>query len=78
MYVYRKDYYRRITAGCVVLTALTNPAELASFVAMPLILKYNGKKGSSMKYLYYVAYPVHLMILYLIRDYVLGFKGGVL
>lgn len=37
----------------------------ASFAALPMLL-YNGKKGPSMKYLFYVFYPGHLLILYLI------------
>ncbi len=37
----------------------------ASFAVVPMLL-YNGKKGPSMKYLFYVFYPGHLLILYLI------------
>ncbi len=37
----------------------------AAFAVIPMLL-YNGKKGSSVKYLFYMFYPVHLLILYLI------------
>lgn len=37
----------------------------ASFAVLPMLL-YNGKKGPSMKYFFYVFYPGHLLILYLI------------
>lgn len=37
----------------------------ASFAVLPMLL-YHGKKGPSMKYLFYVFYPAHLLILYLI------------
>lgn len=38
----------------------------ASIAMFPIAL-YNGKKGPSLKYFFYIFYPVHLLILYLIR-----------
>ena len=38
------------------------PATLAIF---PILL-YNGKKGPSLKYFFYIFYPAHLLIIYLI------------
>lgn len=37
----------------------------ASFAVLPMLL-YNGKKGPSLKYVFYVFYPAHLLILYFI------------
>ncbi|MEY8392050.1 TraX family protein [Lachnospiraceae bacterium 45-W7] len=37
----------------------------ASIAVLPMLL-YNGKKGPSLKYVFYVFYPLHLLILYLI------------
>ena len=37
----------------------------ATFAVVPMLL-YNGKKGASVKYLFYAFYPAHLLILYLI------------
>ena len=44
---------------------------LCSCTCLPLIFicMYNGKKGPKVKYLFYVFYPLHLLIIYLIRIY---------
>jgi len=36
---------------------------LGCFAAVLLLKKFNGERGKSMKYLFYVAYPLHLAIL---------------
>lgn len=39
-----------------------------SFLVIPLLLFYSGKRGNySLKYLFYLFYPTHIVILYLIR-----------
>lgn len=44
--------------------------EIGIFIAVPLLLLYNGKQGKKSKFIkwgFYVFYPLHLILLYIIR-----------
>lgn len=64
MYIYRNNYTRRMTTGCFIISALSNPLELVSFCNVPLVSLYNGKRGAGNKYLFYTYYPAHLLLLF--------------
>lgn len=40
---------------------------VATFAAIPLLISYNGNRGKSFKYFFYVFYPTHLLLLYGLR-----------
>lgn len=65
MYLYRRNRVIQALAGCIVLTVL-NPFEFTCFAIIPLIAMYNGKRGIGLKYLFYIFYPAHLFIIYLV------------
>lgn len=65
IYILRKDKSQGITFACLCLTFM-NSLELSSFAILPLISSYNGKRGLSLKYIFYVFYPAHLLLLYFI------------
>ncbi len=67
MYLLKDRKWLSILAGCVLLYLFYGTTELAALVAIVPILLYNGKRGASLKYLFYCFYPVHLIVLYLIR-----------
>ena len=51
-------------AGLVLLAADMGGNQYYSFLAIPLLLLYSGKRGKhSMKYFFYIFYPVHLVVL---------------
>lgn len=68
MYLFRKNRVLQALLGCMVLTVL-NPEEFTCFAIVPLIAMYNGKRGIGLKYLFYIFYPAHLFIIYLIAAF---------
>lgn len=48
-----------------------NLVQLTGLFALFLLCTYTGKKGMNMKYLFYVFYPLHLFIIYLIKKFLI-------
>ena len=65
MYLFRKRKVISMLSGCVVLTIMSISEITAFFTLIPVAL-YNGERGLKMKYFFYIFYPAHLLIIYLI------------
>lgn len=65
IYTFRKNKVYSMLAGCIVL-AVMSLSELAGFFALIPVALYNGERGLKLKYVFYLFYPVHLLILWLI------------
>lgn len=63
----RFGYKIAISTGYLGLLPLQMGIQRVAVLAMLPIAMYNGKKGISMKYFFYVFYPGHLALLYLIH-----------
>lgn len=55
--------------GFSVQNLIYNNYQWMMIALLPLMLIYNGKKGKGLKYLFYVFYPVHIIVLFLIGNY---------
>lgn len=55
-------WQRNLISACA---CIWEPAAIAALIPIQL---YNGKRGVSWKYLFYLFYPLHLLLLYLIRE----------
>ncbi len=62
-YHHRKIFGQTLSA---IMLCFMSTLELTAFIAVPLIGAYNGKRGLSLKYIFYVFYPAHLLVLYFI------------
>lgn len=61
IYFFRQNRWMQIIAGCVAFLWETT----APLAFIPIAF-YNGKRGLQLKYIFYLFYPLHLIILYLI------------
>lgn len=65
VYMLRRNNFKAVLGACITLTIM-NLTELTSFFALIPAALYNGKRGWKMKYVFYIFYPGHLLLLYLI------------
>ena len=68
-YVIRENRFYQIAAGCILFIE-----EITALFAFLPILAYNGKRGSNVKWAFYIFYPAHLLILFVIC-YFMGLAG---
>lgn len=66
MYLFRKNRLYEIFSGCICLTFMSL-IELPCFISLLPVKLYNGERGLNLKYVFYIFYPAHLLILYVIR-----------
>lgn len=68
LYIFHTN--RQLASGisCLILCFLSR-MEISSLASIPLILSYNGKRGISLKYVFYLFYPAHLLFLYILKFY---------
>lgn len=63
-YVLREKFWIKMAAGALWNFTLNSSIQRFGAFAMIPIALYNGERGRSMKYFFYLFYPLHLLILY--------------
>ncbi|MDO4616390.1 MAG: TraX family protein [Lachnospiraceae bacterium] len=68
MYLFRMDRLRAVSLGCLCLNLnfFTMPG---AFLALLPLSRYNGTRGPQNKFFFYLFYPMHLLFLVLIRQF---------
>ncbi|MGN0484908.1 MAG: TraX family protein [Lachnospiraceae bacterium] len=64
-YLLHQTPFLAVLAACGLLT-LHNPKEVYTFFTVLLLPFYNGKRGLNLKYIFYIIYPLHLFLLFLL------------
>ncbi len=63
MYVAKKNNVASFCLGTFLVYLITcNSLQLYAFIGLIPIIMYNGQKGKSMKWFFYIFYPAHLML----------------
>ena len=77
MYLFRKEPVLSCLAGYIVLLLQTTAEKWAIFGFL-LILLYNGKRGKGNKFIYYIFYPAHLLLLVILKPFIVGFLSSLM
>lgn len=62
LYIFRQNRFQQAVAGALSFVWWETPAV---FAFIP-IAAYNGKRGLNLKYVFYIFYPAHLLLFYLL------------
>lgn len=66
-YVFRQRKAEKLLIAGLIFLGLTGGVQLYALLALPLIVLHNGEQGPKMKAFFYLFYPAHLLILYLVH-----------
>lgn len=73
MYLLRKQRTTAVIACCVILMFSSTLEVFALLILLPVSF-YNGERGWKLKWIFYIFYPAHLLILWLI-NFLIGLAG---
>ena len=65
--VFRQRRIEKLLIAGLILIGLTGGLQLYALLALPLIALHNGEQGPKIKTFFYLFYPAHLLILYIVH-----------
>ncbi|MDD6327315.1 MAG: TraX family protein [Lachnospiraceae bacterium] len=65
-YCFKNDP-KKMTAACVTVLLLSSQMEITAYLAIVLVGQYNGSRGKGNKWVFYLFYPIHLLMIVGIR-----------
>ena len=76
LYFFRKNRWQQLIAGAVIFPlgewiCLGTTSELLAPLGLIPAARYNGERGRNSKYLFYWFYPLHLLVLYGVRVFII-------
>lgn len=77
LYLFRDNKIKELLAYAIyvgilfIVSKFSLGSQTFMIFALPIMALYNGEKGKSMKYLFYIFYPAHVWILYLLSYFLL-------
>ena len=66
LYLLRRTKELGFAVAVLSLTVLSSDTEILALLMLYPLMKYNGERGKSIKYVFYAFYPIHLLVLALI------------
>jgi len=66
-YIFRERKIEKLLIVGLIFVALSGRVQLYALFALPLIAMHSGEQGPKMKTFFYLFYPVHLLILYIVH-----------
>lgn len=66
LYVFRQNRNFAFAMSVIALTFMSSSTEIVAMLGMIPLMRYDGSRGKSMKYVFYVFYPAHLLVLALV------------
>ena len=64
IYLFRKNWLIGCSLGILMTVLLNNSSlQLYGLFSLLFIMMYNGEKGKSLKYLFYIYYPAHILLI---------------
>ena len=66
-YMYRDKKVGKLVLAGALFLGLTGGLQLYALLALPLIALHNGEQGPKIKSFFYLFYPAHLLILYIVH-----------